>query len=200
MGICTPSNTWFLGRTFQGEVHAQTCPMTLRELCKMTELIEMLFGLWTWVGPRKHVLDRGPDTHLRAIFREMPDRSKHGARKHVLHGGTMAPPGDYDWTIRVLRRHSLMSNYFDYFFSFISNTTPWTNLYDIVCAVPSIKVVCLQSVQTTYCKHLTTELLKSSETRQTKNESDRLYVASAVLYPQFKMQWCSDNPAETEVW
>jgi len=93
-----------------------------------------------------------------------------GQRKHVLHGGTMAPPGDYDWTIRVLRRHSLMSNYFDHFFSFISNTTPWTNLYDIVRAVPSIRAfhVCLQSVQITYCKQLTTELLKSSETRQTK--------------------------------
>jgi len=24
---------------------------------KMAEPIEMLFGIWTWVGPRKHVLD-----------------------------------------------------------------------------------------------------------------------------------------------
>jgi len=27
------------------------------EPCKSAELIEMLFGLWTLVGPRKHVLD-----------------------------------------------------------------------------------------------------------------------------------------------
>ena len=27
----------------------------------MAELIEMLFGLWTPVGPMKHVLDGGPD-------------------------------------------------------------------------------------------------------------------------------------------
>ena len=35
---------------------------------KMAEPIEMLFGLWTRVG----------------------------RRKHVLHGGTLAPPGEYD--------------------------------------------------------------------------------------------------------
>jgi len=28
---------------------------------KTAELIEMLFILWTQVGPRKHVLDGGPD-------------------------------------------------------------------------------------------------------------------------------------------
>jgi len=28
---------------------------------KMAELIEMLFGLWTRMGPRNHVLDGGPD-------------------------------------------------------------------------------------------------------------------------------------------
>jgi len=27
----------------------------------MTEPIEMLFVMWTWVGPRNHVLDGGPD-------------------------------------------------------------------------------------------------------------------------------------------
>jgi len=30
-----------------------------RELCKMTEPIEIPFVLWTRVGPRKHVIDRG---------------------------------------------------------------------------------------------------------------------------------------------
>jgi len=28
----------------------------------MAELFEMLFGLWTRVGPRNHVLDGGPDS------------------------------------------------------------------------------------------------------------------------------------------
>jgi len=28
---------------------------------KMAEPIEMLFGLWTWVGSRNHVLDEGSD-------------------------------------------------------------------------------------------------------------------------------------------
>jgi len=36
----------------------------------------MLFGLWTRVG----------------------------RRKHVLHGGTLAPPGEYNSTVRVRRR------------------------------------------------------------------------------------------------
>jgi len=27
----------------------------------MDEPIEMLFGLWTWMNPRNHVLDGGPD-------------------------------------------------------------------------------------------------------------------------------------------
>jgi len=31
-------------------------PVT-RELCKTAEQIEMTFGLWTRVGPRKYVLD-----------------------------------------------------------------------------------------------------------------------------------------------
>jgi len=36
-----------------------------REPCKMAELIKMLFGIWTWVGPRNHVLDEGPDLAMR---------------------------------------------------------------------------------------------------------------------------------------
>jgi len=28
----------------------------------------MLFGLWTLVGPRKHVLDGGPDAHVKGQF------------------------------------------------------------------------------------------------------------------------------------
>jgi len=29
------------------------------EPCRTAEPIEMPFGMWTWVGPRKHILDRG---------------------------------------------------------------------------------------------------------------------------------------------
>jgi len=32
---------------------------------KMAELIEMLFGVWTWVGPRNHVLGGGSDPAVR---------------------------------------------------------------------------------------------------------------------------------------
>jgi len=50
---------------------------------KMAESIEMPFALSTRVG----------------------------RRKHVLHGGTLAQPDEYDWTVRVQRRCGLMSNY-----------------------------------------------------------------------------------------
>jgi len=36
-----------------------------REPSKMAEPTEMRFGMWTRVGPRKHVLDMGPDPHAR---------------------------------------------------------------------------------------------------------------------------------------
>ena len=31
---------------------------------KMVEMIEMLFGMWTWVGPRNYVLDEVTDPHV----------------------------------------------------------------------------------------------------------------------------------------
>ena len=37
---------------------------------KTAELIEMLFGLWTWVGPGNHVFDGDPDLSAVAILRE----------------------------------------------------------------------------------------------------------------------------------
>jgi len=46
----------------------------------MAKPIEVPFGLWTRVG----------------------------RRKHVLHGGTLEPPGEHDWTVRVQRRCGLM--------------------------------------------------------------------------------------------
>jgi len=52
--------------------------------------IEMPFGLWTRVGRRK-------DCYM----------------------GTLALPGEYDWTVRVRRRCGRMWNYFDRLFHFI---------------------------------------------------------------------------------
>jgi len=66
----------------------------------MAELIEMSFGLWTRVGPWKH----------------------------ALHGGILAPPGEYHWTVRVWRRCSLMSNYFNHVrWSGLDITRMWAN-------------------------------------------------------------------------
>ena len=33
-----------------------------------------------------------------------------------VYGCTLAPPGEYNWTVHVLRRYGLMSNYFDHLF------------------------------------------------------------------------------------
>jgi len=139
---------------------------------KMSEPIEMSFGLRTRMRPRNHVLgllvchehckndstdrdaiwvmcsgglkkpkpcikwgSRSPCK--RAIFREknMPGHGRwhftiNSAKmvqplamlfglwsriswKHVLHASTLVPSGEYDITICVRRRCSLMSNYFD---------------------------------------------------------------------------------------
>ena len=36
------------------------------------------------------------------------------------HKGTLAPPGEYDWTVRLLQRCGLMSNYFDHLLVWLS--------------------------------------------------------------------------------
>jgi len=41
----------------QGASSCKVCGLLSLELCKNAELIEMSFGMWTHVGPRKHVLD-----------------------------------------------------------------------------------------------------------------------------------------------
>jgi len=46
---------------------------------KTAEPIKMTFGMWTWVGPRKQVLD----------------------------GVYIVPPSEYDWTIHIRRRSGL---------------------------------------------------------------------------------------------
>jgi len=50
---------------------------------KTAEWMEMPFGLWTRVYPKKHVLDGGV---------------------------TLAPPGEYDWTVHMRRRCGLFVN------------------------------------------------------------------------------------------
>jgi len=54
---------------------------------KTALLIEMPFGTWTWMGPRKHTLD-------------------------IRWGCTLASPGEYQWTVHVRQQCGLLSNYF----------------------------------------------------------------------------------------
>jgi len=49
-----------------------------------------------WAQGRNHVLDEGPDSTCIRWMR------------------TMAPPGEYDWTVHLRRRFGLLSNYFDH--------------------------------------------------------------------------------------
>jgi len=42
--------------------------VTIMSPVEMAEPMEMPFGLWSWVGPRKHVLDGGPNPCARAIL------------------------------------------------------------------------------------------------------------------------------------
>jgi len=39
--------------------------VTLVSPAKAAELIEMPFGIWTQIGPRKHILDGSPDPHAK---------------------------------------------------------------------------------------------------------------------------------------
>jgi len=42
----------------------QFVSVTTMSPAKMAELIEILFGMWTQVGPRNYVLDGGPDPFM----------------------------------------------------------------------------------------------------------------------------------------
>jgi len=62
----------------------------------MDEPIQMLFGLWTWVDSRNHVLDGGPDRLMRmGNFRG----KGHAGRLVTPRGGKHARP------LQVLRWH-----------------------------------------------------------------------------------------------
>ena len=55
---------------------------------KTAEPIEMLFGTWTLVGPRNHVLDRGSDPTCEAVILSGPKESciRQGYRSHTWRG------------------------------------------------------------------------------------------------------------------
>ena len=42
----------------------QSVSITTMSPAKMAELIKILFGMWTQVGPRNYVLDEGPDPFM----------------------------------------------------------------------------------------------------------------------------------------
>jgi len=76
------------------------------------EPIEMPFELWNRVGWRKHATWG----HIGATWRIRLSRLSCGlgwAEGSMLRGGTLAPPGEYDWAVRVRQRCGPMSNYFD---------------------------------------------------------------------------------------
>jgi len=124
---------WFVGRSV-------CLSVTTVSPAKVAELMVMLFGMFTWVGPRNHVLDGGQDPrtwrdnfdsekgptqdmlrHVRqSIYSKRLSRGQNlydtDADWSVLDGVHIGPPGKYDWTLRVRRRCCLTSNYFDYLF------------------------------------------------------------------------------------
>jgi len=48
--------------------HYEVYGLSAVSCAKTAELIEMLFGLWTRVDPKKCVLDEGPDPHAKGQF------------------------------------------------------------------------------------------------------------------------------------
>ena len=75
---------------------------------KTAEPIELLFGLWTWVGQRNHVFDGGPDPPWKG-------------RGQFWGGGN---------TIHVRQWCGLLSNYFDYLFYPCTGLSCLSNMLD----------------------------------------------------------------------
>jgi len=106
---------------------------TIVSPAKTAEPIEMLFGLWIWVGPRNHVLDGGSHPHGKGQFRggrrpivkigtlsrelcktakpiEMPFGVwDSGGPKYacIRCRWTLSPPGEYEWTVHIRRQCGL---------------------------------------------------------------------------------------------
>jgi len=51
--------------------------------CEKTELIKKPFGMWTWVGPRKHIRWRGAQGNV-------PDGKERKGKEEYLHGAFLA--------------------------------------------------------------------------------------------------------------
>jgi len=135
--IVTDRVAWSVGSVCHGS-----------EPCKSGRTDWDAVSLKTWVGPRNHVLDGVHIPHRKGQFwgggnfrgKDMPDDTtvscakmaepikmpfglwtQVGWRKHVLHGGTLAPSDECDWSVRVRRRCGLESNYF------------WSSLVSVYC-------------------------------------------------------------------
>jgi len=74
------------------------------------EPIDLPFGLWTRVGQKKHefnsIHQMASMCRISVVFAMW--------RQCAHIEDTFAPPGEYDWTVRLRRRCDLMSNYFDH--------------------------------------------------------------------------------------
>jgi len=66
---------------------------------KTADAIDLPFGLWTLVGRRKH---------SSTVFARW--------RQCAVMGGNIGAPGEYNWTVCLLRWCDLTSNYFDRLF------------------------------------------------------------------------------------
>ena len=95
------------------------------EMCKngWTDRFPFPFGLWTLVGWRKHTFN-----HICHVAPMCPRESLRGWE------GTLAPPSEYDWTVRLLQRCGLrpVSNYFDHFLLYIVVTVTNENIIVIL--------------------------------------------------------------------
>ena len=89
---------------FEGEGHAPTCPTTLcRELCKNGWTDQFTVWVVSSCAPKEaQVQSYSPG------FANLPASE-----------GTFAPPGEYDWTVRLRWRCGLMWNYFDHLFTLL---------------------------------------------------------------------------------
>jgi len=121
--------------------------VTLVSPAKWLNRSRCCLGCGPWMGPRSHVLDDGVEihTHEGTIVTDQYSTQSNSAAAYAWQWTysklpskwqnrygvdasrrecTLAPPGEYDWTTRVWRRRSLMSNYSDHLFLWESKLSP----------------------------------------------------------------------------
>jgi len=115
--------------------------VTIVRPAKAAELIVMLFQMLTQDDLRKYTFRWGSSPHAwmgqfwgqKGLARDMSGhvqrliytkrlsrgQTRHGAEAEcgVLDGAHLAPPGEYDWSIRVWQRCGLLSSYFVHLFA-----------------------------------------------------------------------------------